>query len=339
MDPSDKEHGVSDEMQGNENLRSGYVAIVGRPNVGKSSLLNRLLNEKISITSRKPQTTRHQILGVQTLGQTQIIYVDTPGMHIDEPRALNRYMNRVAKRALRDVDVILFVVDAFKWNALDEAIYNLIIKVPKPIILVINKTDSLSPEEKQDLLPYLKKLSEKYLTETNDTEKQLPQTSDIKNSHTKKSFIEIIPISAKTGTNVDKLQSIVAALMPSGPQYFPEEMKTDRSLRFRIAEIIREKLIHLLGEELPYSSTVEIETSKEENNVQHIHAIIWVEREGQKPIVIGKEGKRLKEIGIRARKDIERLLGKKVHLRLWVKVKGGWSDDDRALASLGYLDE
>jgi len=312
MDKEEVDKKNADDEQ--QETRSGYVAIIGRPNVGKSSLLNCLLGEKISITSRKPQTTRHQILGIKTLGYTQIIYVDTPGLHIDEPHALNRYMNRVAKQALKDVDVIIFMVDAFKWNALDEAIFKLISKSSTPVILAINKMDTLTLEEKQDLLPYLKQLSLKY------------------------PFAELIPISAKNGTNVDNLQNVIMTLLPKGPHYFPEEMKTDKGIRFRIAEIIREKLIHLLGDELPYSSTVEIEVCKEENKIQHVHAIIWVEREAQKPIVIGAGGKRLKEIGIRARKDIEKLLGKKVHLRLWVKVRGGWSDDDRALASLGYID-
>ncbi len=296
----------------NHNSHSGYVAIIGRPNVGKSTLLNQILGEKLSITSRKPQTTRHRILGIKTLGNMQAIYVDTPGIHVAEHTALNRHMNKAARNALNDVDIILFVVDALKWTEEDEWVAGLLKNISKPVILVINKTDTLS--EKEHLLSHIKSLSEK------------------------QAFLEIIPISAKKGTQVEKLQSIIANLLPEGPLYFPEDALTDRSIRFRVSEIIREKLIRALGDELPYSSTVEIESFKEEGNIQHIAAIIWVEREGQKPIVIGKGGERLKEVGIRSRKDIEPILGKKVHLRLWVKVRGGWSDDERALASLGYID-
>lgn len=291
---------------------SGYVAIIGRPNVGKSTLLNHILGEKLSITSRKPQTTRHRILGIKTVDHFQTIYVDTPGMHIAEHKALNRHMNKAARNALQDVDIILFVVDGLKWTEEDEWVSGLLKDIQKPVIMVINKTDTLP--EKEQLLSRLKSLSEK------------------------QAFLEIIPVSAKKGTNVDKLQSIVGKLLPEGPLYFPEDALTDRSMRFRVAEMIREKLIRSLGDELPYSSTVEIETYKEEKNIQHISAVIWVEREGQKPIVIGRGGERLKEVGTRARKDIENLLGKKLHLRLWVKVRGGWSDDERALASLGYID-
>lgn len=294
------------------NTHSGYVAIIGRPNVGKSTLLNKILGEKISITSEKPQTTRHRILGIQTQNNTQTIYVDTPGIHLAEHKALNRHMNKAARNALQDVDVILFVVDALKWTEEDEWVASLLKDIQKPIILVINKIDTIS--DKEQLLPHIKTLFEK------------------------QAFVETIPISAKDGTQIQKLQERVAPLLPIGPFYFPEETITDRGIRFRVAEIIREKLIRALGDELPYSSTVEIESFKEENNVQIISAIIWVERKGQKPIVIGKAGQRLKEVGTRARKDLEVLLGKKVHLRLWVKVRGGWSDDERALASLGYID-
>jgi GTP-binding protein Era len=294
------------------NSHSGYVAIVGRPNVGKSTLLNRILGEKLSITSRKPQTTRHRILGIKTIDNQQTIYVDTPGMHIAEHTALNRHMNRAARNALHDVDIILFVVDGLKWTEEDEAVAQLLKGITKPTILVINKTDTLP--EKEHLLSRLQALSEK------------------------QAFLEIVPLSAKKGSNVEKLQQIILKLLPEGPQYFPEDAITDRGIRFRVGEIIREKVIRALGDELPYSSTVGIETYKEENNVQHISATIWVEREGQKPIVIGKGGERLKEIGTRARKSLENLLEKKIHLRLWVKVRGGWSDDERALASLGYID-
>lgn len=291
---------------------SGYVAIVGVPNVGKSTLLNRILGEKLSITSKKPQTTRHRILGIKTLDNAQAIYVDTPGLHLSEHKALNRHMNKAAMNALKDVDIVLFVVEGTKWTEEDDWVLGLLKNIEKPVILAINKTDSLP--EKEILLSWMKTLSEK------------------------RNFLEIVPISAKKGTNIDKLQSIIFSLLPEGPLYFPEDALTDRSLRFRAAEIIREKLIRALGDELPYSLTVEIESFKEENNIQHVNAVIWVERQGQKPIVIGKGGARLKEVGIRARKDIESFLGKKLHLRLWVKIRGGWSDDERALASLGYID-
>jgi len=302
-------------MDNNENefdTFCGYVAIVGRPNVGKSTLINRILGEKLSITSRKPQTTRHRILGVKTVGLVQVIYVDTPGMHRREGRALNRYMNKVARQAITDVDVIVFVVDSLKWTEEDQMVLELLETVRCPVILVVNKTDTVL--EKPQLLPHLQLLHEKF------------------------KFTEVIPTSAKRGTNVDVLENKIAALLPHSPHYFPEEQITDQSPRFRMAELIREKLVRLLGEELPYATTVAIEDYKPTLKVPLISAIIWVEREGQKPIVIGKNGERLKEIGIRARADIEKFLKKKVNLKLWVKIKGGWSDDDRALKSLGYLD-
>ncbi len=290
----------------------GFVAIIGRPNVGKSTLLNRILGQKLSITSRKPQTTRHQILGVKTMGAYQAVYVDTPGLHFQETRALNRYMNKAARGALKDVNAVIFVVDGMKWTELDTWVLEIISHVQCPVILAVNKTDTIS--EKELLLPYLQSLSEKY------------------------TFSDIIPISARKGTNVKILERKISELLPESPHYFPEEQVTDKTLRFRVAEIIREKLTRMLGEEIPYAITIEIESFKDEEKLCTIHAIIWVERDGQKPIVIGKNGARLKEIGIRSRVDMEKLLGKKVHLRLWVKVKGSWSDDERALASLGYID-
>lgn len=293
-------------------MQSGYVAIIGRPNVGKSTLLNQLLGQKISITSRKPQTTRHRILGVQTLENTQIIFVDTPGIHLNEHRALNRHMNQAARNTLNEVDVILFVVEGLKWTEEDEWVLSLLQQVKQPVILLVNKSDLLL--DKTVLLPYLKTLSEKH------------------------AFLEIIPLSAKRGTNLDPLKKILLGLMPEGPHYFPENQVTDRSDRFRVAELIREKLIRALGEELPYSTTVVIESFQEEEKLYKVQAVIWVEREGQKPIVIGRGGERLKEIGTRARKSLETLLGKKVHLRLWVKVRGGWSDNERDLERLGYID-
>jgi len=302
----------SEHSDSQDHTRSGYVAIVGRPNVGKSTLLNRILGEKLSITSRKPQTTRHRILGIKTIGMNQTIYVDTPGLHRIERCALNRHMNKAASNALQDVDVVVFVVGGLQWTAEDDWVSTLLLRVQKPIILAINKSDLI--EEKAQLLPYLKDLSEKF------------------------KFHAMIPISAKRGTHIDKLQACVAQLMPEGPHYYPEAMITDRSIRFRVAELIREKLVRILGEELPYTTTVQIESFTEEDNLCRIHAIIWVERDNQKPIVIGKQGERLKKMGTRARLGIEKLVARKVHLTLWVKVRGDWSDDERALASLGYVD-
>lgn len=301
-------------MRDNLETTCGYVAIVGRPNVGKSTLLNHILGEKLSITSRKPQTTRHRLLGVKTVENNQTIYVDTPGMHIEEAHLLNKFMNKEARRALIGVDVIIFVVDALKWNAEDQLVFDLISKAKCPIILAVNKVDTIP--EKTNLLPYCESLALKF------------------------KFFEIIPLSAKRVTNIDALERAVAACLPKSPHYFPESQVTDRTPRFRIAEIIREKLVRSLGAELPYTTTVEIEMYKKDKSkkVPVISAIIWVEREGQKPIVIGKNGERLKEIGIRSRADIEKLIGHQVHLKLWVKVRGGWSDDERALKSLGYID-
>ncbi len=282
-------------MEENPGTYCGYVAIMGRPNVGKSTLLNTILGEKLSITSRKPQTTRYQILGVKTEDIYQVIYVDTPGLHLDAHRPQNRAMNKAAKEALKDVDVILFVIEGLKWTEEDEWVFKLISRVQKPIVVALNKVDEIT--DKAKLLPYLKSLSEMH------------------------SFSDIIPISARNGTNVNALQEKLKSMLPESVQYFPEDQITDRPLTFRIEEIIREKIVRILGQELPYTTSVEIQTVQEETNIHHIHAIIWVEREGQKPIVIGKNGERLKEIGIQARRDLERLLGHQVNLKLWVKVK------------------
>ncbi len=290
----------------------GYVALVGRPNVGKSTLINQLMGSKLSITSRKPQTTRHRLLGVKTAGLVQILYVDTPGMHLKEAHALNRQMNKEARRALVDVDVAVFVVDGLKWTEEDQLVFDRLVHLKCPVVLAINKTDTLP--EKSVLLPYIESLSLRF------------------------PFYEIIPISAKKKTNITALEKIIVGCLPKSPHYFPDTAFTDRTPRFRMAEMIREKIVRTLGEELPYSTTVEIETYQAAERIPVISAIIWVERDGQKPIVIGKNGERLKEIGIRARMDIEKFLGKKVHLKLWVKVREGWSDDERALKSLGYID-
>lgn len=293
-------------------FRCGYVAIVGRPNVGKSTLLNHILGQKLSITSRKPQTTRHRILGIVTKDSTQTVYVDTPGIHGEERKALNRYMNRAAYSALRDVDLVLFVVDGLKWTTDDELVMEKIRDVSVPVLLVINKVDEV--QDKEALLPRIEELTRLH------------------------GFAEVVPVSALRGHNVERLQEIVASRLPFSPPFFAEDQITDRSSRFLAAEIVREKIMRQLGDEVPYELTVEIEEFKEEGKLRRISALILVERDGQKAIVIGEGGQRLKRIGIDARQDMEKLFGGKVMLSLWVKVKGGWSDDERALKSLGYGD-
>jgi GTP-binding protein Era len=293
--------------------KCGYVAIVGRPNVGKSTLLNALIGKKISIISAKPQTTRNQILGIKTDGATQIVFIDTPGLHHSEKRAMNRYMNRLASSVISDADVVVFMIDATRWTAEDEMVLQKVETSTAPVILVINKLDKL--KDKKLALPLIEKLKEKF------------------------AFAHIIPISAKKLENVASLQKTILQMMPEGPHLFPDEQITDKNERFQIAEIIREKLIRATEQELPYSTTVVVESMKEEGKLLDISAVIWVEREGQKPIVIGKNGHLLKHIGTGARKDIVKLLGRKVFLRLWVKVKSDWTDDERALGSLGFDNE
>lgn len=292
----------------------GFIAIVGRPNVGKSTLLNKILGQKISITSRKAQTTRHRIVGIHTEDQYQAIYVDTPGLHIEEKRAINRLMNRAASSAIGDVDLIIFVVEGTKWTDDDEMVLNKLRAAKAPVVLVINKVDNI--KEKDELLPHITELSKKF------------------------DFAEILPISAQRGKNVHILQKIVRKSLREGGHHFPEEYVTDRSQRFMASEIIREKLMRFTGEELPYSVTVEIEQFKlNERGTYEINGLILVEREGQKKMVIGAKGQKIKTIGMEARADMERLFDNKVHLELWVKVKAGWADDERALRSLGYMDE
>lgn len=292
-------------------LESAFVAIVGRPNVGKSTLLNRILGQKISITSRKPQTTRHRILGIETEGSRQIVYVDTPGLHQDEKRAINRLMNRAATSSLSGVDAVLFVVEAGKWTSDDALVLNKLKQLSTPIVVVVNKIDQV--KDKATLLPYLEEFAQRH------------------------TFAEIIPVSAATGTQVETLREQVHKYARPGVHHFPEDYVTDRSIRFMVAEIIREKLMRFTGDELPYSTTVEIEQyAKSPAGTTHIHGLILVEREGQKKMVIGARGQKLKTIGTEARHDIEQLIGGKVHLQLWVKVKSGWADDERALRSLGY---
>ncbi|MDH5326491.1 MAG: GTPase Era [Gammaproteobacteria bacterium] len=294
-------------------FKSGYVAIIGRPNVGKSTLLNTLLGQKISITAHKPQTTRHRIIGIKNQVEEQVVYVDTPGMHLGAKRAINRHMNRAADSALHDVDIIVLLLDRTKWTDEDQLVLDKLKKQKLPVIAVINKVDKL--KSKDDLLPYLQQLTEKY------------------------PFHQIIPLSAKTAEGVQILETHIRQLLPSGPPLFPEDQITDRSERFIAAELVREKLLRRLGDEVPHYLTVEIEKFSFKESVRHISALIWVEREGQKAIVIGKKGEVLKKVGEAARKDMELLFDGKVFLQLWVKVKQGWSDNERALRSLGYHDD
>ncbi|EEX50497.1 GTPase Era [Pasteurella dagmatis] len=292
----------------------GFIAIVGRPNVGKSTLLNKILGQKISITSRKAQTTRHRIVGIHTEGAYQAIYVDTPGLHIEEKRAINRLMNRAASSAIGDVDLIIFVVDGTHWNEDDEMVLNKLRAAKTPVVLAINKIDNI--KNKEEMLPFITELSSKF------------------------GFAHVVPISAQSGKNVNELEKIVRNSLREGIHHFPEEYVTDRSQRFMASEIIREKLMRFTGDELPYSVTVEIEQFKlNERGTYEINGLILVEREGQKKMVIGNKGQKIKQIGIEARSDMERLFDNKVHLELWVKVKSGWADDERALRSLGYMDE
>ncbi len=293
--------------------RCGYAALIGRPNVGKSTLLNYLLGQKVSITSRKPQTTRHRLIGIKTNENTQVLYVDTPGIHDGQKKAINRYMNQTAVSVLRDVDVVVWMTDRASWNEDDEKARDAMRELGCPLIIAVNKIDLLAG---QDVL--VKKLTE--LAEN------FPDA-------------ELVPISATTGENVSALEALVNAVMPPGPFLFPDDQITDRSVRFMVAETVREKIIRQLGEELPYAVTVQVDEFKDDGKTIHIDMTVYVERQGQKVILIGKSGQRLKRIGADARTDIESLLSRKVMLNLWVKVKSGWSDDERALRSLGYRDE
>jgi GTP-binding protein Era len=293
--------------------RCGYVAIIGRPNVGKSTLLNHILGQKLCITSRKPQTTRHTLLGIKTEADLQMIFVDTPGIHTNQERAINRVMNRSAAGVIADVDVVVFVIDRFEWSEADEYVAKYLSNNPVPLIVAINKVDMI--EDKAALLPHLKFLESKV------------------------NAVELIPLSALRKTNLDELQEKIKAHIPERMHVFPEDQITDRSERFLASEIVREKIMRQLGAEVPYQVTVEIEEFRAEKKITHISALILVEREGQKKIIIGTNGERIKKVGEQARADIESLLGCKVMLRTWVKVRSGWSDDERALRSLGYMDD
>ncbi|MCH9742860.1 MAG: GTPase Era [Thiotrichales bacterium] len=291
-------------------FRCGTVAIVGRPNVGKSTLMNGLIGQKISITSPKPQTTRHRIHGILTLDDAQLVFVDTPGIHLNGGKALNRVMNRTASSALDGVDVIMMLVEAGRFTDEDARVAQLIQHARAPVVLVINKVDKIQPREK--LLPYLAMLGEKV------------------------QFTESLPISAYDKKHIPLVIKALTKYLPEGEPMFDEDMVTDASSRFLAAEMVREKLMRKLDKELPYGLTVEIEKYEVTPERVLIDALILVEREGQKRIVIGDGGSMLKAVGSEARQDLMRMLDMRVHLQLWVKVKDNWSDDERALASLGY---
>lgn len=293
-------------------MNCGYVALIGRPNVGKSTLMNHLLKQKISITSRKPQTTRHRILGINTTDAGQVIYMDTPGMHAEQKKALNRQLNRTADITLLGVDVIVWLIDRLSWHEFDDVIFDKLKQAGLPVILAVNKVDRIT--EKEKVLAFFAQAQARF------------------------PFQAIFPISALKGIHLEELEAEIMGLLPEGALIYPADQITDRPERFLVSEIIREKLMRRLGAELPYELTVEIERYEELPHISKIYAIIWIERLSQKSIIIGTEGEMLKKIGTDARVDIERLIGQKVYLQLWVKVKKGWSDNERALQSLGYQD-
>jgi GTP-binding protein Era len=294
-----------------EEFRSGFAALVGRPNVGKSTLLNALVGQKLSIVTPRPQTTRHRILGIVNLPQAQIAFVDTPGLHRGEGRALNRAMNRTAAAALEDADLCVFVVEALRWRDEDALVLDRIVKSGRPAIAVVNKVDGVRPKDK--LLPYLAELGARH------------------------SFVEVVPVSALKADNVEPLKQAIVRALPVAPQMFPPEEVTDRGETFRIAETIREKLTMELNQEVPYGVAVEVERMEEdaESGQTTVHATIWVDREGQKPIVIGPKGERLKRVGRAARIELNGALNRRFHLVLFVKVRENWADNARSLQQLG----
>lgn len=290
--------------------RCGFVAVVGRPNVGKSTLINTIVGSKVSIVTPKPQTTRHRILAVYTRNDNQIIFVDTPGLHRGAAKMINRLMNRTAASALADADLILFVSEANRWTVEDQDVLERLKESPVPVIALLNKIDKVHPKE--ELLSVLSAMSERH------------------------TFDEVLPISAKLNDNLDRLVALIPGYLPESPALYPEDMLTDRSESFQIAELIREKLTLLLRQEVPYGLTVEIERLEKEPGGVAINAIIWVERDSQKGIVVGKGGNVLKKVGRSARLELKERLGMPVHLELWVKVKDNWADSERELLRLGY---
>ena len=292
--------------------RFGFVSIVGRPNVGKSTLLNHILGFKLSITSRKPQTTRHRVLGIWTENECQIAFVDTPGMHIDQPKAMNRVMNQTAEQALSGVDAVVMLTDGKIWNEHDQRVYEKVSRSKASKYWVINKVDKL--DDKNELLPHIQTTVETHV------------------------FDEVFPVSALKNLNLEPLLGALKLQMPNGPFMYKEDQITDRSERFLTAEIVREQIMRQLGDEVPYETTVEVESFEHRGDRVGIHALISVERDGQKAILVGEGGTRLKQIGIEARKRLENLLDAHVALKLWVKVRTSWSNDERALKLLGYFE-
>jgi GTP-binding protein Era len=287
----------------------GYIAIIGRPNVGKSTLLNKLLGKKISITSHKPQTTRHQIFGIKTQNNIQAIYVDTPGIHAKSKHAMGRFMNRAAITMIKEVNVIVFMIDAKVWTDEDDVVLQHLTEVKCPVILALNKVDLIKDKEK--LLPIIEQLAKKM------------------------KFASVIPISVKKDINIKKLEDLIHSYLPENVYFFPEDQVTDKDDRFMIAEVVREKIMRITNQEVPYGTAVVVESLQTKNKILHIDVIIWVERKGQKIIIIGRKGEKLKAIGTQARLDLEKMFKQKVFISLWVKVKEGWVDDKRSLRELG----
>ncbi len=307
----EKSMGQDESLAGD--YRCGYVALVGRPNVGKSTLMNRMLGQKLSIVTAKPQTTRQRIAGIKTTPQGQVIYIDTPGIHLAAKRALNRYMNRIARASFQDVDLILFLIEADRWSKQDEHVARSLNVAGIPVVLVVNKIDQVA--DKSRLLLFLR--------------------DQVKTDR----FSDVFLISAKSGDGVEALEQKVFHSLPFSRPFYDEDMFTDRSERFLAAELVREQLMLRLHQELPYALTVEIEEFKRENGLVRIGAIIWVERKGQKQIVIGKGGNVLKKVGTQARLALQDLFDEKVFLQLFVKVSRDWSDNERALKQFGYDDQ
>lgn len=293
-----------------ENYRCGFVAVVGRPNVGKSTLINRIMGHKVSIVTAKPQTTRHRILAVHSTAETQTVFVDTPGLHRQAGKAMNKLMNKAAVNALADADLVLFLTEAGRWTEEDADVLQRVASCKAAVIAVINKVDKIHPKER--LLGELETMAGRH------------------------EFAEVIPISAHKGSNVDMVMSLIPRYLPESPPLFPPEMRTDRSPEFHAAELIREKLTVLLRQEVPYGLTVQIERYERDEGGLAINAIIWVERSSQKGIVVGKQGNILKKVGKAARLELVEQLHESVHLELWVKVKENWADSEKDLLSLGY---
>jgi GTP-binding protein Era len=300
------------EQGAKADFHCGYVALVGRPNVGKSTLMNCILGQKVSIVTAKPQTTRQRIAGIKTTDQGQVIYIDTPGIHLAARRALNRYMNRIAQAAFQDVDLILFLIEAGRWTRQDEHVARSLERVAAPVVLVVNKVDLVA--DKAKLL--------RFVGEEVGADR----------------FREVLMVAARNGDGVNDLERTVLRYLPFSRPFYDEDQFTDRSERFLAGELIREQLMERLHQELPYALTVEIEEFKRDKGLLRISAIIWVERAGQKQIVIGKGGDVLKQVGTRARHALQELFGEKVFVRLWVKVSRDWSDSERALRQFGYDD-